>query len=97
MAEAATGLLHGNTIAGGVPDDLVVHIRNIHHVANLVAALREESLQQVDRDERSEITNVAVVVDGGATGVHANFISLEWVKLFHLGGHGVKQTKGHRS
>ena len=66
-------LLHADAVAGGVADDLVVDVGDVHDVAHGVSTLPEKSAQQVDGDEGAEVADVSVVVDGGAAGVHADF------------------------
>ena len=85
-----------DTSARGVADDLVVHVRDVHDVAHLVAALLQEALKNIDRDKCSEVADVAVVVHGGPAGVHANLVGLDRAKLLHPRGHGVIEAQCHR-
>ena len=88
-------LLHADAVAGGVADDFVVHVGDVHDVAHGVSALAEEPAQKVDGDEGAEVADVSVVVDGGAAGVHADFVVAKGMELLDLRRHGIKKTKRH--
>ena len=89
-------LLHAHAVTRRVADDLVVDVGDVHDVAHGVSALPKKSAQQVDGDEGAEIADVAVVVNGGAAGVHANFALANRAEFLHLRRHGIKKTKRHR-
>jgi hypothetical protein len=55
-----------------VADDLVIHVGDIHHVIQAVAAGAQPSPQNVDEREGAEVADVSVAVDGGTAGVHAH-------------------------
>ena len=59
----------GDALRGGVADDLVVDVGDVHDVLDGDALLLEEAAQQIDMQEGAEVADVAVVVDGGAAGV----------------------------
>ena len=80
----------------GVADDLVVHVGNVHDVAHVESALPQETAQKVDRNEGAEVADVAVVVDRGPAGIHANFIVLQRLELFDFAGQRVVEAQGHR-
>ena len=82
-------LLNAHSIARGVADNLVVHVRDVHDVMHFVAALPQEPLQHVDGDESSEVADMAVVVDGWAAGIHADFVVAKRTEFLDLRGHGV--------
>ena len=88
-------LLDVHAIPRRVADDFVIHVGNVHGEADRVPALLQKALQQIDGDECPEVADVAVVVDRGPTGIHANFVRLDRAKLLHPGRHGVKEAQGH--
>ena len=88
-------LLHADAVAGGVADDLVVDVGDVHDVAHGVSALAEKSAQKIDGDECAEIADVSVVVDRGAAGVHADFVVAKRMELLNLRRHGIEKTKRH--
>ena len=61
----------GEVGGGGVADDLVVDVGDVHDVLDGDALLEEEAAEDVDVEEGAEVADVAVVVDGGAAAVHA--------------------------
>ena len=56
---------------GGVADDLVVDVGDVHDVVDGEAVQREDAAQHVDVQKGAEVADVAVVVDGGAAAVQA--------------------------
>ena len=62
-----------DVLGGGVGDDAVVDVGEIHHVSESVAAEFEEAAEDVLENEGAVITDVGEVVDGGAAGVHGDF------------------------
>ena len=88
-------LLHSDVVAGGVADDLVVDVGDVHDVADVVSALAEEAVEQIDGDKCAEVADVAVVVDGGAAGVHADAVGVDRMEVFDLAGESVVETKRH--
>ena len=87
--------LHGEALLRGVADDLVVHVGDVHHVLQLEAALLEEAPQGVDDDEGAEVADVAVVVDRGPAGIHADQVIFQGMKLFDLAGQSIEKLKRH--
>ena len=61
----------GDALRGGVADDLVVDVGDVHDVLDGDALLLEKAAQEIDVQEGAEVADVAVVVDGGAAGVEA--------------------------
>ena len=84
-----------HAIARGVADDLVVHVRDVHDVLQLVAALLQETPQGVDHDECAEIADVPVVVNRRPASVHADQVVFQRVELFDLAGQGIEKLKRH--
>ncbi len=83
-AERGEVLVHGADEARGqgvdrlavllrAADDLVVDIRDIAHVGDAVAAGAQPAPHHVERHHHPGVAEVAVVVDGHAADVHANF------------------------
>ena len=74
--------LHADAVAGCVADDFVVHVGNIHDMADGVSTLAEDTAEKIDGDECAEVADVSVVVNGGSAGVHANFVIAKGMELF---------------
>ena len=88
-------LLHGDAVARGIADDLVVHVGDVHDVLQLEAALLQKAAQRVDDDEGAEVADVAVVVHRGTAGVHADQVVFQRVELLDFAGQGVEKLKRH--
>ena len=88
-------LADADALLGRVADDFVVHVGDVHHVLELVAALPQKAPQQVHEDESAEVADVAVVVHRRAAGIHADKVVLLRLKLLHLGGQRVEQSQCH--
>ena len=89
-------LLHADSLARRIANNLVVHIGNVHDVAHFVSALPQESPQNIDGNEGTEVANVSVVVDRRPAGVHADFVVAKRAEFLNLRGHSVKKTKRHK-
>ena len=76
-----------------IADDLVIHVSNIHDVLKLEAALAQKTTQDIDCDKRTEVADMAVVIDGRAAGIHANGIVRGRGKLFHFAGERVVESE----
>ena len=63
----------GDAGRSSVADDLVVDVGDVHDVLDGDALLEEEAAEDVDMEEGAEVADVAVVVDGGAAAVHAEY------------------------
>ncbi len=85
-------LLHAHTIARRVGNNLVVHICNVHHVADAVTRLAQKSLQQVYGNKTSEVSDVAVAVDRRPASIHTDFAIANRNKFLHPRGHGVVEA-----
>ena len=83
--------LHGDAVAGGVADDLVLDVGDVHDVLELVAALLEEAAQHVNRDEGAEVADVSVVVNRWAASVHADQVVFEGTELFDFAGQSIEK------
>src|SRR5712671_1587925 len=62
-----------DVLGGGVGNDAVVYVGEIHYVGQAVAAEFQEAAENVLEDEGTIIADVGEVVDGGAAGVHSDF------------------------
>ena len=62
-----------DVLGGGVSDNAVVYVGEIHYVGQSIAAKFEEAAEDVLEDEGAVIADVGEVVDGGAAGVHGDF------------------------
>ena len=60
---------------GGVGDDAVVHVGEVHDVVELEAAEFQEAAQDVLEHEGAVVADVREVVDRGTAGVDADFAS----------------------
>src|SRR5206468_202540 len=78
----------------GIADDLVIHVSNVHHMLQFVAALQQEASQDVHGNKGAEVSNMAVVVDRGTAGIHADGVVLGGGELFHLAGKRVVEAQG---
>src|SRR5258708_24856192 len=83
----------GFLLLRGVADDFVVHVRDIHHVVEPEATLAQKPAKNVHSDKRSEVSNMSVVIDSRAAGVHANGIVRSGRKLLNLAGKRVVEMK----
>src|SRR5436305_12996463 len=68
-------------LARGVADDFVIHVGDVHHVLELMAALPQEPAQNVYRDKGAEIADMAVVVDGEPACIHADCVVHGWLEF----------------
>ena len=82
-------LLDAKPCLRGVADDLVVHVGDVHDVAHAEPALQQEAAQNIDGNKGAEVADVAVVIDRGPAGIHANFVALQGMKLFDFAGQRV--------
>ena len=62
---------------GGLGDDAVVHVGEVHHLDDLEAARAQEAAQDVLEDEGAEIADVGEVVDRGTAGVDAHLARVQ--------------------
>ena len=78
----------------GVADDLVIHIGDVHDVADVEAELAQGAAEEIDVEEGAEVADVAEVVDGGAAGVHAEGPAVGGGEGFDAAGEGVEEFHG---
>jgi hypothetical protein len=80
---------------GGVCDDAIVDVSDVHDVLEAVSAHAKPATQDVDCNEGPEIADVGEVVDRGAAVVHADGIVGEWLERFDFAGERVVEMEGH--
>ena len=51
-------------------DDLVFHVRNVHHVVDLVATKLQITSDKIGKDKGAEVPNVCKVMHCGAATIH---------------------------
>jgi len=62
-----------DVLGGGVGDDAIVYVGEIHYMSEAKTAEFQEAAEDVLEDEGAVIADVGEVVDGGAAGVHCDF------------------------
>ncbi len=82
---------------GGVADDLVVDVGDVHDVVQGEAVEAGGAAQQVDVEEGAEVADVAVVVDGGAAAVEAQDVAVGGEERFDFTGESVEEFECHAS
>src|SRR5208337_4216366 len=88
---------NGDACVSRVFDNAVVHIRNVHYVAHLGASQQQEAAQHIDLEKGAEVTDVAVIVDRGPAGVHAQGLAVFSDERVELSGESIEKAEGHRS
>ena len=74
---------------GGLGDDAIVHVGEVHHLRDLEAARAQEAAQDVLEDEGAEVADVGVVVDRGAAGVDGHSARMQGHERLLLPRHGI--------
>ena len=82
-------------LSRGVADDLVLNVRDVHHVIELISARAEPPAQDVLERECSQISNVDVVVYGRPARVHPHGVVQERSERLRLLCEGVIEPQGH--
>ena len=85
----------GRPAATAPRDRLVVHVGEIHDVEDVVPARLEPAAQEVLEQERPEVSDVGVVVDGGAAGIERDPARLEGNERLDLAGERVVEAEAH--
>ena len=85
----------GNAGGCGVADDLVVHVGDVHDVAERHSRELEEAAENVYLQESAEVADVAVVVDRGPAGVHAQRFAVHGDELVELSREGIEKADRH--
>ena len=76
-------------------DGPVVHVGQVHDMEDLVAAGLEPAAQKVLEEERPEIADVGVVVDGGTAGVERHPARVERLERLDFPGQRVVEAERH--
>ena len=75
------------------PDRLVVHVREVLRLDHPVTPGFEEPAEDVLRDERAEVPDVAAGVDGEPAGVHPHLVRPGRLESLDASGQGVPQAE----
>ncbi len=73
-------------------NDLVFHVRDVHHVVQREPAIAKPAAQDVLERERAQVSNVYVVINSRSARVHAYGVPLSRMKVFELLRESVVQT-----
>ena len=78
-------------------DDLVVHVRDVHHVRDLEAFEFEVAPDEVAEDERAPVADVREVIDRRPAAIHADLLAgrIERDELLHRARQCVEQFQTH--
>ena len=80
----------------GIADGLVVHIGQVHDLADPVTEKLERAAQQVLEHIGAEVADMRIVVDGGTAGVHADFAGPDRMKRNDAPLHGIEKFEAHK-
>ena len=78
-----------------IADRLVVHVREVHHVRELVAGVFERAVQHVLERVGAEVADVREVVNRGAAGVEAGDAGFKRLERFETAREGIVEGKLH--
>ena len=81
--------------SGGVPDDFVIHVGDVHDVANRHSREFEETAQDIDLEEGAEVADVPVIVNGGSASVHAQRRAVRGGEHVDFSGQSIKEANRH--
>ena len=73
----------------GAVDDLVVHVREVLHVAHLLAAVLQVLSHGIEHDERTGVADMDEIIDGGTADVHLQLGRIHRHEFFFSAAHGV--------
>ena len=79
----------------GALDDFIVNVGEVADVVHFVADVLEVAVHGVEYDTGAGVADVAVIVNGDAAYVHADFARCERGEFFFLTGQGVIQAQAH--
>ncbi len=79
----------------GPVDDLVVDVGVVADVVDLVTGKPEIAVDDVEDDIGAGVADMAVVVHGHATDVHADLAGHQRLKIFLASGEGIVNTQSH--
>ncbi len=78
-------------------DDLVVDVRDVAAEHHLIAAGRQPTRQDIERDSRADVTDVGRRLHGRPAQVHRDATWFEWHERADLATASVVETKWHES
>ena len=78
---------------GRLLDDAVLDVGQVHHLGDAIPLLEEDAAQQVLEEEGAEVTDMRIIVDGRAAGVHPNVAWLDRHELFQPAAHRVVEAQ----
>ena len=78
-------------------DNLVLHVRDIHHVVDAKSPKFEVAPQEICKDEGPKVSDVTEVVHRRPTAVESDGFGVreQWGEFFHPTVERVKQAQGH--
>lgn len=82
-------------VLGGVVDQPVVHVGQVHDVGDPREAALEPSAQDILKEEGAEVPDVGTVPDRRAAGVEAHVARLQGRDRLEAAGQGVVEAKTH--
>ena len=88
--EAGGVFADGHPGSGGVADDLVVDVGDVHDVPGDDSLQPEEAAEDVDLEEGPEVADVAVVINRRPAGVHAEGLAVGRREFFDAAGESLK-------
>jgi hypothetical protein len=83
------------TQLGGPRDDLIVHIGEVHDVANFVPAIFQIATDEVEYDRRHRMAHVRVGVHRGTADIHPHLARFKGFEGFLLATQGIENDQGH--
>ena len=70
--------------------DLVVDVGEVAHKTNFVSEVLKITVKSVEDDGGTSMSDMAVVVDGDSTNIHADLVFLQGNKGFFFSGQGIE-------
>ena len=92
----ARGDEHRVDLATGVVRAEVAHVGDVLDLEDLDAVVHERAADQVGEQERPQVADVGVAVDGGAAGIHPEPTGLDRHDRHHGPPERIAQAEGHR-
>ena len=78
-----------------VSDRLVVHVGQVHHLADFVATVSQVPAQSVLKDKSAEVADMRIVIDRRPAGVDSHLVAFQGTKLVHPRGQRVVEAQRH--
>ena len=78
-------------------DDLVLHVRDVHHMVDAESSEFEVTPEEICKDESPEVSDVTEVVHSGSTAIEPDGFGFgkQWRECLHPTVEGVEQAQGH--